>query len=298
MATYSMTAFAEAVESENNIEVRVEIKSLNSRFLDINIRLPSGYSSFELDLTKLIKAELKRGKVDVYVSRIVATANQEYQLNFNEKLFESYMSLVQGLFDTHLKKVSKETKAAAIVEILKKQDMLSFSTKTIDQEKEYRLVHTAFKNALSKLRQMRELEGVSLNRELSFHLDSLKKAVSGIEEINKGVPNLCRDRLLNKLKNIETNVSFDETRVAQEIAILIERGDITEELARLHSHFDQFAQGLVNGGGGKKLEFLLQEIGREINTVGSKSQHTDISNLVIEAKVTAEKLREQVSNIE
>lgn len=295
MTISSMTGFGSAQGASGSGEISVEIRSVNHRFLDINCRLPASYSRFEQELSRLLKTTLKRGRVDITVSR-TDSSGERLSTKFNEEAFLSYLEITKraiklaGLKD-------KEALPAAIPQILARREVLELGTVEKAQDDEWPIVEKLAKEALDKLCKMRAVEGATLETELTSQLDILKYIGKKIREQADKTPQMFSERLKARLEKL-TDIELEPARLAQEVAILADRIDVTEELVRLDSHLSQFRQALSSADGGRKLEFLLQEIGREINTTGSKSQNGEITSLVVEAKAVLERLREQVLNIE
>lgn len=296
MATLSMTGFGEASIERDGLEIVVEIKSVNHRFLDVVCKLPGVYSRFETGLARVVRERLKRGRVDLFIGR-KETGDSAYDLCFNQTLYEDYL----GVFRSALKQASVTERQAfgpLIAAALNRKEVLELVPKEVDASGDLELLEGAVVEALEKLIEMRAREGAELEAELLGQLSHFESLTKKISEQAVTTPLDYKERLTARLERLAGDVAVDPERLAQEVAVLSDRIDVTEELARLKSHILQFRDILEKGEGGRKLEFLLQEITREINTTGSKAQNSDITGLVVEAKAVVEKLREQVQNVE
>lgn len=299
MTCMSMTGFGEGRASTEGVELVVEVKSVNHRFLDVVCRLPSAYSKFEIEIGKNIKNSLRRGRVEVSVQRSKGN-NGSTSVSFNSELFGSYVEVIKS----SLKQQGISEKLAlgeSVASIYARREVLDVSAseeaESIDGE--WQLLESALAQALDSLRAMREAEGGVLEKELLSQLSSLEKEVRSIEGESKRTPIEFKERLEQRLeKYAPGNTVVEPERIAQEVVLLADKIDITEELARLESHFEQFRSVLGTVQSGRKLEFLLQEFGREVNTIGSKAQNAEITTRVVECKAILEKIREQVQNVE
>ncbi len=299
MTCMSMTGFGEGSSAQDGVEVLVEVKTVNHRYLDVVCRLPGLYSKFEVDIGKAVRSSLRRGRVEVSVQR-TQQESSTLALSFNEELFNSYVSVIK----TSLKAsgiADKQALAQSIAGIYSKREVLD--TVAADEREaindEQGLVDSALSQALEGLCEMREREGAALEAEMRSQLSLLELEVEAIAKEVKATPIIFKERLEQRLEKLSDSVSnIEPERLAQEVVLLADRVDVTEELSRLESHFEQFKSVLGSTQAGRKLEFLLQEFGREVNTIGSKSQSADVTRHVVESKAILEKIREQVQNIE
>jgi len=295
MAISSMTGFGSAQGSAGAAEIGVEVRSVNHRFLDVNFRLPSNYSRFEQDLSRMLKAVLKRGRVDFTITRS-DSVSERVATKFNEEAFRSYLEITRRAIKLAGLK-ERSALPVAIPQILARREVLEVGTVEKTQDDDWPIVEKLAREAIEKLSQMRAVEGATLEQELLSQLDSLSEIAKKIRLHSEKTPLQFAERLKARLDKL-SEIELDPARLAQEVAVLADRIDVTEELVRLDSHISQFRQALSGADGGRKLEFLIQEIGREVNTTGSKSQNGEITVLVVEAKAVLERLREQVLNIE
>jgi len=289
-----MTGFGRAECQDGDYSYKAEIRSVNNRFIEINTRLPKAFLDMELQLKKLVKSRCSRGSINVTISLSNSNGNSgEWEIKPNIGLATQYLDALKEIQnslglegDIHLESV------AGIRDVLKVEPV------AIDPAKESLLLNMA-ETALDSLQKMREEEGQHLQQDLAERIDTVDKLAGQIEERQPEVIKEYQARLKEKVKLLNDGIEVDESRLAQETAILADRCDIAEEITRLKSHLNQFRKLFEsNEPVGRKLEFITQEINREVNTMGSKSSDTQIANLVIEIKSTLEKIREQLQNIE
>ena len=290
----SMTGYAQGV-SKLSPDVVIEIKSVNSRFLDINCKLPPGTEKFEAIIQKTLRSKLSRGRVEVLLKRELEKSAPG-GMNFNAQLFnDSLATIISKIKLTDLD-AKEQVKIVASI-LLDRKEFLSFDQSEIAASITEEAVLEALGNAVNSLILMRKAEGANLKVVLQDNLNQIQQFTKKVIPILDESKLKLAARLKTKIAELE--LTIPEERLALEVALLVDRADVSEELDRLNSHIQQFSQFLSAGGElGKKLDFLTQEMNREINTTGSKSQSGEITNLVIEAKSVLEKIREQVQNIE
>jgi uncharacterized protein (TIGR00255 family) len=288
----SMTGFGQGSATGENFKVRVDLRTVNNRFLDVHARLPQELSSLEINLKKQIQAKLKRGRIEMTIA-----VEQTRQANFeiNRPLVAGYLAALSQA-KTEFNLLGETT-----IELIAKLPgalQVSQNTSTLD-EALVAGVTQALAQALNSLTEMRAVEGQELARELNGRLDKIESQIPIIEEEAKLLPAMYRDRLMKRLQDILKTGQVDEARVAQEVVSLADRSDISEELTRLKSHVTQMRDTLESDDEvGKRLDFLLQEMNREANTILSKSNDLAISDAAIVVKTEVEKLREQAQNVE
>jgi uncharacterized protein (TIGR00255 family) len=291
----SMTGFGRGSVTGDNFNVAVEIKTVNNRYLDIHLRLNQELSPLEMSIRKIISGRLSRGRVDLNINfeRTAATA---YEVN---------RSLIAGYIKA-LRDIQTEFNLAGDVDIntLTRLPGALASTREGLDETVTATVERALQQALDDLERMRAVEGAALADEMRTRLANIEAAVPTIEGAAAGLVDAYRQRLQKRITELlarggNQNIELDAGRLAQEVAYLADRSDISEELARLRSHLEQF-RSAVNAEGevGKRLDFLLQELNREANTVLSKSTEVSIKEAGLVIKAEVEKLREQVQNVE
>ncbi len=290
----SMTGFGQAECQDGDYSYKAEIRSVNNRFIEINTRLPKAFLDMELPLKKLIKSHCARGSINITISLSNSNGNSgEWEIKANLPLASQYVEAVKEI-QTSLGLEGN----LSIDSVIGLRDILKVEPVAIDPAKESLLLNMA-ESALTSLQKMREEEGQHLQRDLSERLDNIEKHAEQIKNRQPEVIQEYKLRLKEKIKLLNDGIEVDESRLAQETAIMADRCDITEEITRLSSHLNQF-RNLFDSSEpiGRKLEFITQEINREVNTMGSKSSNIQLSNLVIEIKSTLEKIREQLQNIE
>jgi len=290
----SMTAYGRGEVSGEGERVLVEIRGVNHRFMDIQCRLPRQYTSWNERIRKIVQGSgIKRGRMEIIVQIEESPEKVDRHL-LNVELAKAYFSQFKklcmdlGLDDTP--RLSDLLSIKNIFEVPDEEDRT---------EKLWAIVESALNDALHSFVEMRKVEGENLARDIRERLSRLAGFISEIKKYAPEVVEHYRERLKKRIEELVPKNEFDETRLLQEVAIFADRSDITEELVRAESHVGQFMEILEKGGTiGKKMEFLLQELFREINTVGSKVSSVNIAGLVVEMKNEIEKIREQVQNIE
>lgn len=289
----SMTGFGRGKAEEANREVSIEIKTVNHRYLDINLRLPRPMSFLEEIIRKTIQEKLSRGRVEVYAS-YVNNAPNRVTVTLNESLAESYITGLKSLAEKFDLNPNFDVSAIACIE-----DIFTITEAEEDVGLLLKLTEQALAEALDALGQMREKEGSYLAEDIISRTELINKMVTGIEKRSPLVVEEYRKKLEARMKELLKSTDLDEMRFNTEIAYFAERSNITEEIIRLRSHLNQLKQTMEKGGAvGRKLDFIVQEMNREINTIGSKSSDIEITGMVVDIKSEIEKIREQIQNIE
>ncbi len=282
----SMTGFGRGSAGKHPNRIIVTVKAYNARFLETKIRGFTLEPSLEMKIREIVQERLMRGTV--YITIELDRKANEKTLTFNRKRFEAIENIamiIQKEYGRHIE----------IGDLIQADDLLRPSDDIDIPEK---IILKALDRALIQVMEMRAEEGQRLRQDLEKRLVRFGEFLDGIETINGTTSQEVRDRYRERIQNLLEGISIDETRLAQEIAVLAERTDITEEIIRSRSHLDQALPLLdVDEPVGKRFNFILQEMGREINTMGSKSNNPDLTNLVIQAKGELEKMREQIQNI-
>lgn len=288
----SMTGYGQGTASGETFTVTVDLRSVNNRNLDIHWRAPQDLASLEIPLKKQIQSALSRGRVDVTVN-FTQTADTVYELN--RPLIRGYLEAMRMMREEF--GLAGEPDLATIARLpnaLQAQTSSNTLSESVVQG-----VESAMTHALAALVAMRAVEGYELQKELLTRVDRIEKQVTTIESGADGLVDAYRDKLRKRITELMDKATIDEARLAQEVAYLAERSDISEEIARLKSHLSQLRELLMGDGEiGKKLDFLLQETNREANTILSKSSELSICDAAIEIKTEVEKLREQANNVE
>ncbi len=290
----SMTGYGRGEAQEAEFRFVVEIKALNHRHRDIIIRLPRELAGLEEISRRQIQDSLSRGRIEVYVN-LETTAEREKKVSVDLALARAYHGALQelraafNLGDSSL--TAHELALFPEVIVLQKDDL--------DPEALAPLLEKALADAISALLSQRIREGASLAGNIFLKLNRLRELAQNIKERSPGLLEDYRQRLTRRLEDLHEDREFDRQRLFTEVALFAERCSIDEELVRLQSHLEAFAHDLQDGGVvGRKLDFLLQEMNREVNTISVKSSDLEISHLVVEAKSEIEKIREQIQNIE
>lgn len=289
----SMTGFGAAAIETEDYKVSVEVKAVNQRFLEINFHMGRQLSQWEDALRKCIKGVAARGKLDVYVSFDDKRESQAH-IRVNKGLVLAYQQALNEMSDVlHLARPDDVQAFAAFPDVLEIE-----SDSDISGMKP--LLLQAMEQALANFDAMRAAEGSNIEADFAARLKKLLSMRAKVSELAPGIVQAYRDHLQQTIAEALQSQTFDETRLIQETAIYADRVDITEELVRLGSHFQQFQQIVAQSAEpvGRKLDFLIQEINRETNTIGSKANSTEAAQLVVDMKSEIEKLREQVQNIE
>jgi uncharacterized protein (TIGR00255 family) len=294
-----MTGFGRGRCEGERFGCAAEIRSVNHRFLDIHVRLPLELSSFEIKVKKLVQSQIKRGRLDVTVT---LDQNQASDVSLNEALLGVYLGATEKL-----KKEYGLTGEIDLIQLLRIPGMLNLETMSIQEDVLSVLeetIESATAGAVENLEQMRIEEGQQLKVDILGRLGSIQEKVSRIGQMMQGTLEAYQERLRSRLNELLRGVPLDSNRIAQEAALYVERSDITEEITRLHSHTNQFIEMIGNGEEvGKTLDFLLQEMNREANTILSKTtgitgNGLEISTAAISIKTEVEKIREQTQNVE
>ena len=299
MALYSMTGFARAqVRVDEQLSYTLSVKSVNHRFLDMQLRLPQGLDAMEMELRKAIKESLVRGHIELTLS-IDRTSQQ--RTGYNRELVESYLAAFAAAREEHGLGGEPDLNAA-----LRLPGALQNDNRGNGDENQEALTASVAREIgplLEQLKTMRAREGESLEAILGGTLDRLAEATEGVAALRPEIERRYEDRLAQRLE-AAVGVEFNRQRVLEEVAVMVERSDIAEELTRLSTHIGHFRELMAAGGEvGKKLDFLLQEMNREANTLLSKTggvggQGTRITELGLAMKAEIEKAREQIQNLE
>ena len=294
-ALLSMTGFGSASRSDGGLQIDLELKSINSRFLDLSFRLPREYSAFEMECREVLSGRLSRGRVELFIGRRSLQA-ESGRFVLNRALFNSWIETYTGLCGQYSQ--NAQISPEIIRDVLQRREVLEASEHAIDIAREKSLVMEALNEALTALIGMRQAEGAKLVADSNEGLARLAQLLGEMRASAAAAPARVRERLLERLAAISSETKLDPARLAEESLLIAQRVDVNEELVRLDSHIERFAEGLKQAGSGKRLDFVLQECGREINTIGSKVQDSAFQGMVVESKLIIERLREQVQNIE
>ena len=283
----SMTGFGKATGTYHTKKITVEIRSLNSKSLDLSTRIPSHFKELDAHMRKMILATCGRGKIDFALSVDVAEAEQSKSIN--EKKAMAYFDELKAL-----EKVIGEESSDYLSMILRMPDIYS-SVKSDLTEDEKEIVFTVAKEAIESLNTFRRKEGEDLQLEFQERIDEIRSFLLEVPKYEQERIEIIRERMKKGLEEIQSG-SYDDNRFEQEMIFYIEKLDVAEEKMRLSNHLTYFEETMILNESGKKLGFIAQEIGREINTLGSKSNHAEMQKLVIGMKDNLEKIKEQILN--
>ena len=289
----SMTGFGRG-EGETTLgKVFVESRSVNHRYCDINIKLPRRLAPFENRIKEMVRSEVSRGRIDVSL-KLDAAGEGKVQLNADLHLADQYYKVLQTL------KEKLRLQGDITLELLAGgKDIITAKEELEDVEPYWQEIATILKQSLREMDEMKRLEGESLAKDLQQRLEQIGQQLKGIKDQAPIRLNAYWNRLRERLQSFLEGTELDSTRFQQEVAFLAERIDITEEIVRAESHLNQLATLLLGRDPvGRKMDFLLQEIHREVNTISAKANDAEISQGVVEIKSELEKIREQVQNIE
>lgn len=289
----SMTGYGRGEWQADDKRIEAEIRSFNHRYLDISIRLPRKLNPLEGQVRNLLKQRVSRGRLEVSV-QLEDTSAGEQKLELDLSLAKDIHSAL-GILQKTLN-LPGEIRLETLANF---RDLFVRKEKEVDLEKEWASLQISLENALTSLDQMRQNEGLNLRNDFLDRLKTVEDLVQKIADQSPFSLKAARDRLAERVAELSGGLEVDPSRLAQEVAFLAERSDITEELVRLKSHLNQFREMLDRPEPmGRKMEFLLQEFNREANTIGSKANDAGISHLTVEIKSELEKMREQVQNVE
>ena len=289
----SMTGFGRGEHEEYGRNFIVEIKTVNHRYSDITVKLPRQLIYLEDNIRKYISKYISRGKVDVFITQ-GKFSEDDVHVSIDETLTASYIKALYVLRDKF--KLEDDITVSMVSRF---PDILNVVKSEEDSELILKILNAATLSALEKLIVMRETEGLKLSSDITQRVNYIKSIVKIIEDRSPVVVEEYKIKLNDRLKEIAGDINIDDTRIAVEVAIFADKSSITEEIVRLYSHFEQLLSILMESDPvGRKLDFLVQEINREINTIGSKASDIIITRNVVDVKSEIEKIREQVQNIE
>ena len=286
----SMTGFGAADAQWETWICQVEIRSVNQRFLDIRCRLPFGFQTMEPEIKKQIKAVSSRGKIDCSIKLEKGASEEKMKLNLERA--QHYNELLTEFEALSGRKVGVDARDLSSLNIIEENKSGE------PPEKCEKVVRECLSRALEGLQEMKEREGQAMQSDIQQRLSSCGNIVNSIEKLSQAEPERFRDRLQERFSQLTEGVEINPERLEQEIALLADRLDISEEVVRFRTHLEHMDEIMSQREVGKKAEFLMQELNREVNTMASKSNHAGISQSSVEIKSELEKVREQLQNIE
>lgn len=289
----SMTGFGKQLVSTDKNNYQIEIRTLNSKQIDINLRIPFFLKEYELDIRSTLNKSLIRGKIDVNIINEKASANAVPTIN--QSVADHYFNEIQTLSNTLNLNIKNPEEFVSL--ILKMPDVLSSPIESVDPE-EYRHLKNGLERAIKQVNEFRSEEGETLSKDLTERILTIIELQKQVDPHEPERAKRIKERIINNLANFSNDVQQDENRLEQEMIYYIEKLDITEEKVRLKKHCDYFLETMsAEKFPGKKLGFITQEIGREINTMGAKASDVDIQKIVVLMKDELEKIKEQLFNI-
>ena len=290
----SMTGFGKSHLIKNEREYQIEIKSVNHRYLDISIKMPKQFTYLEEEIKKAISSKINRGKIEVYITFYDHIAQDE-EITINKEIAQLYIKQLQDLA-----KENNLSQDINVIDIAKLPDVLNITSKQDDETIKEDILQVT-NEALEKLIEMRTFEGNKIAEDLINRIDNIQGKVVEISSTSTGLIEEYVVKLEKRIQDILKTEEVDKNRIAQEVVIFADKCSIEEELTRLKSHMAQFKKFINNDNKlaiGKKLDFIIQEMNRETNTIGSKANKLEIINNVVDIKTELENIREQIQNIE
>ena len=288
-----MTGYGRAVETVNGREFTVELRSVNNRYLDCSVKLPRSLSFAEEAVKQAVKATISRGKVDVFIS-VRSEGGEEVKISLNSAVLEGYLAAMRQMVSDF--GVADDISVSAVSRL---PEVFTVERPEVDEDQLKADLMSVVAKAIEGYDAMRRTEGVALENDLRSRGQTILELVAQVEQGNAQTVIDYRTRLENKLQEVLANTAIDESRILTEAAIFADKVAVDEETVRLRSHLQQMNTMLSGGGAvGRKLDFLLQEMNRETNTIGSKCSDVRLARIVVDMKAELEKIREQTQNIE
>ena len=288
--THSMTGFGKSEVTIGHLHVNIEIRSLNSKFLDLTLKIPAVFKEIDSSLRSIIKNELKRGKVELAIH--YEKINSSSKITINKEQLKNYYDQLKEI-STELNNQNNEDFMGYA---LKLPEVIQHQKESVDKQSNEILINAVIE-ACKDLNSFRKKEGEPLQKELLNYVNSIQDNLTKINPFEKERLPKVKEKLLRSVEELNLKSQIDEKRLEQELIYYAEKLDLTEEKVRLKEHCSHFMETLKEMNSGKKLGFITQEMGREINTLGSKAHHLSIQKIVVEMKDELEKIKEQVLNI-
>ncbi|MEG0721753.1 MAG: YicC/YloC family endoribonuclease [Lachnospiraceae bacterium] len=289
----SMTGFGRCETTKGERKFTVELKGVNHRYLDANIRMPKKLNFFEAGIRTLLKQYAQRGKIDIFIT-YEDTSQGQVSLKYNETLAEEYLQYFQKMSETF--SLENDVRVSTLARF---PEILSMEEQPLNEDELWEELQAALKGAFQQFAETRAVEGENLKKDMLFKLQNMLDLVTQIEERSPQIIDSYRNRLEDKMKEILEDTQIEESRIASEVILFADKLCTDEEVVRLRSHILHMQDTLLSEEGmGRKLDFIAQEMNREANTILSKANDLEISNYAIELKTEIEKVREQIQNIE
>ena len=296
----SMTGYGAGQHSQEGVSIGIEIRTVNNRYLKLHSRLPDGYAILEPRMEEVIRKHIRRGAVQLNVDVRRTIEADDYRIN--RDLLKYY---AQQLAEVRVEGLAESNASLQVdlATLLSLPGVISDDKrKSTDAESDWPMLKSTLEAALQDLTKMRQIEGEAMAKDLSHQLSEIRHCASEVEKLAPQVVEAYQTRLTDRLNKLlkQHDVEVQPADVVREVGVFAERADISEEIVRLASHLDQFGEIMASkdGGGGRKLEFFVQELLRETNTIGSKANNAEIAKHVVEAKTSIERIREMVQNVE
>ena len=294
---YSTTGFGSAVCKEGNVSVSVELKAVNNRYFKLSLRLTDGYSALEQRIEPLLRSVIERGTVNAHVR--IAGTREDCGFQINTTVLQSYMKQLSDVAVV----LDQQNYVPPLDRLILLPGVIVTENENseIDNEKIETLLEKAIREALDALQIMRKTEGESMAKDLTINIKSLRQLIGQITELAPRVAPIYQQKLKERIEKVmeEQGLSLGDADFVRELAVYADRCDISEELVRFQSHLEQFTSAMQSKEScGRKLDFLTQELFREVNTIGSKANDADITKCVVETKAVIERIREMIQNIE
>ena len=289
----SMTGYGGAKGELEGFEISIELKSVNNRYLDTSVRLPRSFIFAEERIKSTVQTHISRGKVDVFIT-VNSSGADSIVVSVNDALAKGYIDAMRGLAEKY-----ELDSQIPVISVARFPDVLTVEKKEADKEALSEALIEVLESALSEFDAMRCKEGEKLREDVLRRADDIEKLVCFVEERSPQTVSEYRAKLETKMKEVLENTSIEEPRILVEAAIFADKVSVDEETVRLRSHLSQLRE-MTEGDSpvGRKLDFLVQEMNREANTIGSKANNTDIARCVMDVKAEIEKIREQIQNVE
>lgn len=289
----SMTGFGRAEVMDSEKKITVELKSVNHRYLDMNVKMPKRFSFFEASIRNLLKKYIQRGKVDVFLTCEDYTQNR-IALKYNRELAAEYLGYMKSMGEEF--GLENDVRVSTLSRF---PEVFSMEEQPVDEAEIWSAIEKVVSEAAQQFVTSREAEGENLRRDLLAKLEGLDEKVGLVEERGPQIVEAYREKLSQKVKEMLEDAQIEESRIAAEVVLFADKICNDEETVRLHSHIKNMKEVLGQGAGiGRKLDFIAQEMNREANTILSKSNDLETSNIAIDLKTEIEKIREQIQNIE
>lgn len=289
----SMTGFGRAEASDENRKITIEIKAVNHRYLDVNMKMPKKLSIFESSIRNVLKEYAERGKVDIFITYEDFT-DLNYSVKYNREVAKAYVQFINEIAEEF--SLDNDLKATTLSRY---PEVLTLEEQEVDESELWEYVEKALRSALEMFVEARVKEGENLKNDIISKLDNMLENVSFIEERAPQIIKEYHEKLTGKVSEYLADSSIDEARILTEVTLFTDKICVDEEIVRLKSHIQATKDALIAGGSlGRKLDFIAQEMNREANTILSKANDLKTSNQAIELKTDIEKIREQIQNIE